>query len=62
MAYLCAELVNNVCTTYVLYEPWYEVLAITPRQAGEISMAIISSLIIGWVFGEMANFIKSMAK
>lgn len=62
MAYVCAELVKNVCVTWVLYEPWYQALAITPVQAGEISLAIMGSLVLGWMFGELGSFLKSMAK
>lgn len=39
-----------------------EALAITPEQAGEISLAIIASLLLGFLFGELGSFLKSMAK
>lgn len=62
MAYVCAELVENVCTTWVLYEPLHQTLAITPSQAGEISLAIMGLLVLGWIFGELGSFLKSMSK
>lgn len=59
--YVCVELVDSVCQQWAVQTNLLEYLAITPKQAGEISMAIITSFIIGWVFGEIGSFIKSMA-
>lgn len=72
MSYVCSELetVRNIyggydCKHWTVQQSQQsllEALAITPEQAGEISLAIIASLLLGFLFGELGSFLKSMAK
>lgn len=70
--YVCEQLANrpNIYGEYACkhwtvqqsQQSLLETLAITPQQAGEISLAIIGSLFLGWLFGELGSFLKSMSK
>ena len=60
--YVCAELVDNVCRTWVENQNLLDTLAITPEQAGQITVAICSLLAIGFVAGEIASTIRNTLK
>lgn len=58
-SYVCVELLNNTCVTWVVQNNVLDTLAITPAQAGKISAAIILVLVTGWVIGELGRLIKN---
>lgn len=65
--YVCNELATNpniygefACKQWVVQENLLDTLAITPVQAGELAVAICTIMFLGWLFGEIGHFIKSM--
>ena len=60
--YVCAELVENVCKTWVVSESWLDSLAITQAQAWQITAAICTLIAVGYVIGEIGGLIKRMGK
>lgn len=58
-SYVCLELVNNTCVTWAVQNNILDSLAITPAQAGKISVAIIIVLVTGWGIGEIGRLIKT---
>lgn len=59
VSYVCAQLENNVCVMWVQQSSIMDTLAITPAQAGKISVAIILVLVTGWIIGELGRLIKN---
>lgn len=57
--YLCAELVDDVCVNWIVYKSALDILAITPADAGKISVAISVVLVLGWSIGEIGRMIKN---
>nr|WP_314232464.1 hypothetical protein [uncultured Moraxella sp.] len=60
--YVCQEVVNNVCQTWVENQNLLDLLAITPAQAGKITAAICSLLALGFVLGEIAGIVKKTGR
>lgn len=58
-SYVCIELVNNTCVTWAVQNNILDSLAITPADAGKISVAIILVLVTGWGIGEIGRLIKN---
>ncbi|MGP4120864.1 hypothetical protein ACT3N8_13730 [Psychrobacter aquimaris] len=58
-SYVCIELVNNTCVTWAVQNNILDSLAITPADAGKISVAIIIVLVTGWGIGEIGRLIKN---
>lgn len=57
--FVCSQVVNNVCQSWVENQSILDALAITPSQAGEITAAICSLLALGFVLGEIAGIVKN---
>lgn len=69
MSYVCSQLesTRNIyggydCKTWVEQSSFVEQIAITRSQASEITVAICSILILGWIFGEIGNLMKSLIR
>lgn len=71
--YVCQTLVTSngdgvlppgvqYCQTWVESTNLLDTLAITPAQAGAITAAICTLLATGYLFGELASFIRNMGK
>ena len=60
--YVCSQVIDNVCKTWVVQENLLDLLAITPVQAGQITVAICALLALGFVLGEIAGIVKTMGK
>ena len=57
--YVCADPVDGVCNSWVVHTCILDELAITPAQAGQISIAVVVVLVIGWSIGEIGRMIKN---
>lgn len=57
--YVCKELINNQCTTWVVYNSPLDSLAITGEQAVQIAVAMCSVMLTGWILGEIGHMIKA---
>lgn len=69
MSYVCSQLesTRNIyggydCKTWVEQSSFFDEIAITRSQASEITVAICSILILGWIFGEIGNLMKSLIR
>ena len=60
--YVCQQVIDNVCQTWVENQNLLDTLAITPEQAGQITVAICSLLAIGFVAGEIASLVRNTLK
>ena len=58
-SYVCVELVNDVCQSWAVHTSIFDELAITPAQAGQISIAVVVVLVISWSIGEIGRMIKN---
>ena len=59
VSYVCSQIQNNTCVMWVEQTSLMDTLAITPAQAGQISVAIILVLVTGWIIGELGRLIKN---
>lgn len=69
MSYVCSQLesTRNIyggydCKMWVEQSSFVEQIAITRSQASEITVAICSILVLGWIFGEIGNLMKSLIR
>lgn len=60
--YVCSTVENGQCLHWIEQTSLINEFAITAAQAGQISAAICASLLIGWIFGEVGGFMKTMIK
>lgn len=56
--YVCAEIIENTCKTWVENTNLLDTLAITPAQAVEISLSIAGVWITAFIIGELGHMIK----
>lgn len=72
MSYVCKTLAvrsdmhgEYACQEWVELDsqsPLLDSLAITPAQAGDISLAVCSVLLIGWLFGLLGGFLLKLSE
>lgn len=56
--YVCAEVVENICTTWAVSQTWLDVLAITTEQAEQIAGAMVAAMLAAFIIGEIGHMIK----
>lgn len=57
--YVCIALEQGQCVEWVVQQDLLEVLAITPSQAIEISVAMVTVFIVAFFIGEIGHMIKA---
>ena len=61
MAYICEALDSaNVCVQWVVYEPWYQALAITKSQVYEMGTVIVGTYAVVIAFIMFNNSVKRL--
>lgn len=58
-SYVCVQLVDGFCQAWAVQNSLMDSLAITPAQAGQISVAMVVVLVLGWSIGEIGRMIKN---
>lgn len=56
--YVCAEVVENICTTWAVSQTWLDALAITTEQAEQIAVSMVSAMLAAFIIGEIGHMIK----
>ena len=59
VVYVCAELQEGVCVSWVVQPDILASLAITAKDAAAISFAMCGVMVTAWIIGEIGRMIKN---